>query len=97
MEDVAARAVLLLRRFDRLNQRRIPFLSAMSLLDAEDNEQRSYLEIADALRRYGAKPEEDRDSSTAATPPDDVLGSDSIRFWSANDAQAQLRLQPNSP
>jgi serine/threonine-protein kinase HipA len=51
MEDVAGRAVLLLRRF--------AFLSAMSLLDAEDNEQRSYLEIADALRRYGTKPEED--------------------------------------
>jgi len=51
--------VLLLRRFDRANARRIPFLSAMSMLDAEDNEQRSYLEIADALRRYGAKPEED--------------------------------------
>lgn len=33
---------------------------AMSMLDAEDNEPRSYMEIADALRRYGAKPEEDR-------------------------------------
>lgn len=31
----------------------------MSLLDAEDNDQRSYLEIADALRQYGARPEED--------------------------------------
>ena len=31
----------------------------MSLLDADNNEQRSYLEIADALRRYGARPEED--------------------------------------
>jgi serine/threonine-protein kinase HipA len=29
------------------------------MLDAEDNEPRSYLEIADALRRYGAKPEDD--------------------------------------
>jgi hypothetical protein len=59
MEDVAGRAVLVLRRFERLNQRRIAFLSAISLLDAEDNEQRSYRKIADALRRYGAKPEED--------------------------------------
>jgi serine/threonine-protein kinase HipA len=59
IEDVAGRAVLLLRRFDRVGERRIPFLSAMSLLDAEDNDQRSYLEIADALRQYGARPEED--------------------------------------
>src|SRR5882672_8496978 len=29
------------------------------MLDAADNDQRSYLEIADALRRYGAKPDED--------------------------------------
>jgi serine/threonine-protein kinase HipA len=59
IEDVANRAILLLRRFDRAGDRRIPFLSAMSLLDAEDNQQRSYLEIADALRQYGARPEED--------------------------------------
>jgi serine/threonine-protein kinase HipA len=59
MEKIGNRHVLLLRRFDRETGRRIPFLSAMSMLDAEDNEQRSYLEIADALRQYGAKPEED--------------------------------------
>jgi serine/threonine-protein kinase HipA len=59
MDQVAGRHVLLLRRFDRANGRRTPFLSAMSMLDAGDNEPRSYLEIADALRRYGAKPEED--------------------------------------
>jgi hypothetical protein len=34
---------------------RIPFLSTMSLLNATDNEPRSYMEIADALRQYGAK------------------------------------------
>jgi serine/threonine-protein kinase HipA len=59
IENVAQRVVLLLRRFDRLGARRIPFLSAMSMLDAEDNDQRSYLEIADALRQYGASAEED--------------------------------------
>jgi serine/threonine-protein kinase HipA len=59
IEDFAKRAVLLLRRFDRVGEQRIPFLSAMSLLDAEDNDQRSYLEIADALRQYGARPEQD--------------------------------------
>jgi serine/threonine-protein kinase HipA len=59
MERAGNRHVLLLRRFDREDGRRVPFLSAMSMLDAQDNEQRSYLEIADALRQYGAKPEED--------------------------------------
>jgi serine/threonine-protein kinase HipA len=59
LESVARRPVLLLRRFDRIGERRIPFLSAMSMLDAKDNDQRSYLEIADALRQYGARPEED--------------------------------------
>jgi serine/threonine-protein kinase HipA len=59
IEDVAKRPVLLLRRFDRVGEQRIPFLSAMSMLDAEDNDQRSYLEIADALRQYGARPEGD--------------------------------------
>lgn len=59
MEKVGDRHALLLQRFDRQNGRRIPFLSALSMLDAEDNEQRSYLEIADALRQYGAKPDQD--------------------------------------
>ncbi len=56
---VGERPVLLLRRFDRTGSARIPFLSAMSMLDAVDLETRSYLEFADALRRYGAAPKED--------------------------------------
>ena len=59
LEKVTDRDVLILRRFDRRGQIRIPFLSAMSLLDAADNEQHSYMEIADALRQYGAKADED--------------------------------------
>ena len=51
--------VLLLRRFDRLPGQRIPFLSAMSMLGASDNESRSYLEFVDALRRYGANAKQD--------------------------------------
>ena len=51
--------VLLVRRFDRINSQRIPFLSAMSMLGANDNETHSYLEIADAIRQYGSQPEED--------------------------------------
>lgn len=58
-EKIGKRHILLLRRFDREGERRIPFLSAMSMLGAADNEPHSYLEIADALRRYGARPEAD--------------------------------------
>jgi serine/threonine-protein kinase HipA len=59
IEKVADRDVLLLHRFDRRGTTRIPFLSAMSLLNAADNEPHSYMEIADALRQYGAKADED--------------------------------------
>jgi serine/threonine-protein kinase HipA len=59
LETVADRNVLLLRRFDRQDGQRIPFLSAMSMLDALDGEQHSYMEIADAIRQYGASAEED--------------------------------------
>jgi serine/threonine-protein kinase HipA len=56
---VANKPVLLLRRFDRDGKRRIPFLSAMSMLGAKDNETHSYLEIVDALRQHGAAPKAD--------------------------------------
>ena len=59
VEIVAKKPVLLLRRFDRDGRQRIPFLSAMSMLGAKDNESRSYLEIADALRQHGAAPKAD--------------------------------------
>lgn len=59
LETVAGKSVLLLRRFDRAAETRIPFLSAMSMLGANDNETRSYLEFVDALRQYGAAPKED--------------------------------------
>jgi|HubBroStandDraft_1064217.scaffolds.fasta_scaffold91370_1 serine/threonine-protein kinase HipA len=59
VERVAGRPVFLLRRFDREGTTRRPFLSAMSMLGAVDHETRSYLEIADAIQRYGAAPSED--------------------------------------
>lgn len=59
VEKVAKKPVLIVDRFDRAGAGRIPFLSAMSMLAAKDNETRSYLELADALRRYGAAPKED--------------------------------------
>lgn len=59
IERAAAKPVLISRRFDRENGRRIPFLSAMSMLGAIDNEDHSYSEIAEAIRRYGAAPKDD--------------------------------------
>ena len=59
MEIAAGKPVLLLRRFDREGEARLPFLSAMSMLGSKDNETRSYLEFADVLRQHGASPKED--------------------------------------
>jgi len=62
VERVGRKPVLLLRRFDREGTRRIPFLSAMSMLGSTDNETRSYLEIVDALRQHGAAPKADMEA-----------------------------------
>jgi len=51
---IGNKASLILKRFDRDGNNRIPFLSAMSMLGANDNEQHTYLEIVDAIRRHGA-------------------------------------------
>jgi serine/threonine-protein kinase HipA len=59
LEAVAGKPVLLLRRFDREQGVRLPFLSAMSMLDAKDNEAHSYMEFVDILRQYGAAPKKD--------------------------------------
>lgn len=59
VERVSDKPVLVVRRFDRRNGQRIPFLSSMSMLAARDNQTRSYMEIADALRQYGAASKDD--------------------------------------
>jgi serine/threonine-protein kinase HipA len=59
LHDVGASVVLIVRRFDRHGEARVPFLSAMSLLDAADGEQRSYVEIFDALRQIASAAAED--------------------------------------
>jgi serine/threonine-protein kinase HipA len=57
--QVAGKAVMLSRRFDRAGTIRIPFLSAMAMMGAEDGERGSYPEIVDALTRYGAQAKTD--------------------------------------
>ena len=59
IETIADKPVLLLRRFDREQGHRVPFLSAMSMLNAKDNEPRSYMEFVDVLRQHGASPRAD--------------------------------------
>jgi serine/threonine-protein kinase HipA len=53
--EIAGKAVLLLRRFDRDRAIRIPFLSAMAMMGAKDGERGSYPEIVDTLSQYGAQ------------------------------------------
>lgn len=53
--QIAGKAVLLSRRFDRRGLDRTPFLSAMSMLGARDGERGSYPELADALAAHGAR------------------------------------------
>lgn len=59
LETIMDKPVLILRRFDRIEDQRIPFLSAMSMLGAKDNEPHSYLEIAYAIIQHGANPSSD--------------------------------------
>ena len=54
LRQVSNRPVLTARRFDRRSGRRVPFMSALTALEASDNDTRSYLEVAEFLRREGA-------------------------------------------
>ncbi|UFU02232.1 type II toxin-antitoxin system HipA family toxin [Ruania suaedae] len=56
---IDARHALLLTRFDRAQRRRIPYISAMTLLGADDGEPRDYLEIAEALAEHSSAPSAD--------------------------------------
>jgi len=59
IETICNKPVLIIRRFDRNNDERIPFLSSMSMLGARDHEPHSYLEIAYALAQHGSAPTAD--------------------------------------
>ena len=52
LSEAAGRHVLVVHRFDRSAGRRVGFASALTLLEATDGEQRSYLEIADVIERH---------------------------------------------
>jgi serine/threonine-protein kinase HipA len=59
LETVLRRPVLVLDRFDRDGARRIPFMSSMTALSANDNEAHSYLDLVEAVRREGSRVTED--------------------------------------
>ena len=54
--SVAGRAVALVRRFDRKNGKRIPYLSAQSMLDRRSADGGSYEAIAEAIRAHCVEP-----------------------------------------
>ncbi|MDR0996793.1 MAG: HipA domain-containing protein, partial [Zoogloeaceae bacterium] len=51
--------VAIISRFDRAGTRRLPFISAQTLLDAPTATGGTYLEVADALRAHSANPQAD--------------------------------------
>lgn len=67
LQHIAGKNVLLVRRFDRFcehqdapkAQGRIPFLSAMRLLEAKEGEHSSYAEIASVIEAEGGAPHDD--------------------------------------
>ena len=59
LQNISGANILLTKRFDRRAERRIPFISAMTMLDARDMEPRSYLEIAETIIAHGAAAEAD--------------------------------------
>jgi serine/threonine-protein kinase HipA len=56
---IAGRHVLLVDRFDRQRGQRIGFTSALTMLEASDGEQRSYLEIGEVVERYSPRADAD--------------------------------------
>lgn len=59
LRTVEEKPVLISWRFDRHEQERIPFLSAMSLLQSKDGDRASYPEIVDELAAHGANTKAD--------------------------------------
>lgn len=59
IQDVAGRPVALVKRFDRQGERRIPFISAMTMLGLNDGDEATYTDIAECIRMYSSSPTED--------------------------------------
>lgn len=59
LQDVAGRPVALITRFDRQDRKRLPFLSAMSVLGLNDGDEATYTDIAECIRMYSSEPTKD--------------------------------------
>jgi len=61
LEKILGKYILIIKRFDRAGTNRVPFLSAMGMLNAADNDGvvHCYTEIADAIVQHGAQPGKD--------------------------------------
>ena len=57
--EVDGHAVLLIERFDRRQEARLGYISAMTLLEAADGETRDYVELAEAIPGHSAEPSAD--------------------------------------
>jgi len=55
LAQVGGRHVLVVDRFDRGDGLRTGFTSALTMLEASDGEQRSYLEIAEVIERHSSR------------------------------------------
>jgi len=56
---IDGRAVILLPRFDRAHENRVPLISAMALTRGRPDQPHGYLEIAEVIQRFGARPRDD--------------------------------------
>ncbi|HEY5193277.1 MAG TPA: HipA domain-containing protein [Solirubrobacteraceae bacterium] len=56
---IDGKAVLIVDRFDRRGARRVGYVSAMTMLEATDGDEGSYLDIADVIERQSASAGED--------------------------------------
>jgi len=59
LQTFAGRPVALIKRFDRVFETRIAFLSAMSLLGLNEADTATYVDIAECIRMYSGAPIED--------------------------------------
>lgn len=61
LEKIGGKSVFLIRRFDRKNERRIPFISGLTITGTHESDfgSWSYFALADAIVRYSEHPEKD--------------------------------------
>lgn len=57
--EEGGKSILLMERFDREGELRVPFISALTMVGASDGDERSYLDIVDGISQYGGHPDND--------------------------------------